>query len=106
METVASDAYASVRFQAPIYATVKKLEKYRFRGINFWLRGDTFGAGLISINVGRAWRGRGGALGVCVCVFGGGGGLHSRLFGPDAEWASSSSFSDFHLKKIGRASAT
>ncbi len=30
-QTVASDAYASVRFQTPIYATVKKLEKYRFR---------------------------------------------------------------------------
>ncbi len=48
-QTVASDAYASVRFQAPIYATVKTLEKYRFRGVNFCLkqlRWDTFGAGL------------------------------------------------------------
>ncbi len=30
---------------------------------------DTCGAGLISINVGRPRRGRGGTLGVCMCVW-------------------------------------
>ena len=59
---------------------------------------DTFGAGLISINVGRAWRGRGGALGVCACGGGGDGG-NSRLFGSDAALARLLGFSDFHLKK-------